>query len=164
MAEEQRKGTPVQTKPLSWRAAEYEHTDKDTVWYIAVCGVAALLLIFAVWQRNFFFGIFIVLAAVIVIVLNRRRPRTVDFSIDDNGVAIGTVRYSYEGFEWFAVQVRPGRLDMLTFRRKSSVNPYVHIPVDSVHAAKAQEFLREKLTEGEYEESLIDALAHLVGL
>ena len=133
-------------------------------WYAAICGTALVLLVFALWQRNFFFAIFIVTATVVVIALNRRRPRTIDFMIGEEGISAGTTKYQYEELEWFALRTRPGRLDMLTLRKKSAISPFAHLPIDSGLAVKAREFVAEKIPEQEYEESLVDMLASLFGL
>lgn len=165
MADDQKKeAAPQKQKPLTWRAAEYEYAEKDLKWYALICGVALILLVLALWQRNFFFAIFVVLATVVVISLNRRRPRTIDFVIDEGGISAGTTKYQYEELEWFALRTRPGRLDMLTLRKKSTMMPFTHIPIDSGLAVKAREFVGEKLPEQEYEESLVDTLANLFGL
>jgi len=47
---------------VSWRAAEYEHEEKSGGWYIIVGLVTLILIALAIWQKNFFFGIFILLA------------------------------------------------------------------------------------------------------
>jgi len=149
---------------ITWRAAEYEHVEKGGGWYLIVGGTALILLIIALWQKNFFFGIFILLAGIMVITLGNRRPTVLDFKLTDGGCELGRgVFYKYDQMENFSLRNRPNRLDEMIFRKKTTFNPFVRIPVDSRTAEKARIFLAQKLPEVQYEGSLLDILIDFLG-
>jgi len=150
---------------ISWRAAEYDHVEKGLYWYLAVGGVSLLLLAFALWQKNFFFGIFIVIAGIMLIALGNRRPDVLDFKLTEKGFDDGRGSfYEYEQLDHFSVRNRLGRLDELMLKKKSAFNPFLRIPIDSKTAGEARIFLAQKLTEVEYEPTILDALVDLFGL
>ncbi len=147
-------------KEVSWRAAEFRYFEKSRAWYMWVIGIAALLVIISIWQKNFFFGVFIAIAAALVIFMGKKKPRIIDFKIDEEGVYIGPdTFYDYDSLKWFAMRERPGSLNEIVIRRDTTVNPIVKIQADSEVIPKAREILNEKLEEVEFKESLIDTLS-----
>ncbi len=144
---------------ITWRAAEYEYSPKDVGWYWIVGGASAAIALVGLWQRNFFFAIFIVLAGVLVIAFGRRRPEVIDFAVGEQGIGVGNRLTEYDRIESFSVRARPGRLNEVIIKKKAAVNPYVRIPVDAQLAANIRTLLLAKLPEVEHEESLIDTLS-----
>ncbi len=146
-------------KEINWQAAEYRYFKKGWDWYLWVSGIATILFIFALWQKNFFFAIFIVIAAVMVISISQRRPRIIEFKIDNEGIYIGKdTAYKYDEIEWFAIRHRPESLNEIIIKKKTLVNPIVKIQADSKITSKARKILKEHLEEKEYESSLLDAI------
>jgi hypothetical protein len=153
-----------ENKTISWRAAEYEHVKKGAFWYLLIIGTAVLILGAAFWQKNFFFAIFILIAVIVLVVFGRAKPLMHDFRITEEGVGIGVKTfYNYDHLEGFAVSSRPGRLDAIIIKKKSTFNPILKIPIDSKLAVGARDLLLRKLPELEYEESIIDIFSDWLG-
>jgi hypothetical protein len=148
---------------ISWRAAEYEHTEKEAGWYWLVGAISFVLIVVAFWQKNFFFAVFIVIAVGMVMFFSRRKPEVVDFSITDTGINIGELSLYFENLDSFSIRSRPGHLDEIVLKKKTTVNPFVRIPIDSRMVEKAGEFLRNHLPEVEYKESLVDIFSEWFG-
>lgn len=145
---------------VSWRAAEFRYFEKSRSWYMWIIGAAALIFLIAVWQNNFFFAVFIAIAAALLVFMGKKKPRIIDFKINEDGVYIGSdAFYDYDSLKWFAIRTRPGSLDEIVIRRDATVNPIVKIQADSKVTPEAREILKEKLEEVEYKESVIDALS-----
>ncbi len=145
---------------ISWRAAEYVHFKKETNWYLVVGIIAAILVIAALWQRNFFFAVFILLAGALIITLGKERPRIIEFQVSAEGVAIGKrIFYDYDDLEGFDTKENPERLDEIILKRKSTINPFVKIPVDSQLLPRVIEVLKKNIKRVEFDESLIDAVS-----
>lgn len=154
----------MEEKEISWRAAEYEHFEKGGGWYLMVGGAALILLLIALWQKNFFFGIFILIAGILVIVLANRKPGVLDFKLTEKGCEIGRgIFYEYGQLDNFSLHNRPGRLDEMVIKKKTTFNPFVKIPIDSQTAEKARIFLVQKLPEVEYKDSFLDVLTDFLG-
>lgn len=147
---------------ISWRAAEFKYFEKGILWYASVILAAVLLVIFALWQDNFFFAIFIVLASVVLIFLGRKRPKVVEFRITDNGISAGKdIDYDYEQLEGFTVREYEGRLNEIVVKADTTINPFVKMPVDSQILPKVTEKLKKHIPEKEYEEAIVDTFADL---
>lgn len=153
-----------QDRSISWRAAEYEHFEKGGGWYLMVGFATLLLLIIALWQKNFFFGIFILLAGIMVVILGNRRPDVLDFKLTKDGCEVGRgVFYAYGSLENFSLRSRVGRLDELILKKKTAFNPYVKISLDNQTAEKVRIFLIQKLPEVEHKGSLLDIFIDFLG-
>lgn len=148
---------------ISWRAAEYEHAHRSPNWFLWAGTIALLLLLFAIWQKSFFFAVFVVIASMLVMSFGRREPGIVDFKISDGGIYISKKLYTYDEFEHFAIRKRSGKLDEIVLRRKILMSPFLRILIDSKTAEKAREIMKEKLQEVEHEDSLLEVLSELLG-
>ncbi|MGC9611130.1 MAG: hypothetical protein ABSE68_02840 [Minisyncoccia bacterium] len=149
---------------ISWRAPEFEHFKKSPGWYLIVGGAALVLFIIAIWQKNFFFGIFILLAGIMVVSSGNRKPAILDFKLTEKGCEAGRgVFYEYGKLENFSLRNRPGRLDELIIKKKTSFNPFLRIPIDSRTAEKARIFLVQKLDEVEHKDSFLELLIDFLG-
>jgi len=151
-------------KELTWRAAEYQFVEKNAGWYGLVVVLGIVLLFLALLGRNFFFGVFIVIAVVMVISFGRRRPRVLDFKISEKGVAVGKdVFYDYDRLEGYAFLEKPGRLDEIVLKKKTAINPIIKLPIDAKSAEKAGVILQNHLPQIKYEDSLLDIISEWLG-
>jgi len=147
-----------------WRAAEFERRERTLIWYVSIVTVAALLIIFALFQNNFFFAFFIFLATGVLVFFSSRKPRTIEFRIDDTGITAGLVHYAFDALEHFQVRERPGQLHEIIIKRKTTLNPLLKIAVDEKTAEAAKRKLLEKLPEmSEDQESLLDIFTDWLG-
>jgi hypothetical protein len=149
-------------KEISWRAAEFRYFKKSLTWYLWVIGIAVLLLIFAIWQNNFFFAVFIAIASIIIIFMGKRRPRIVDFKVDEKGIYIDKdTFYPYKELKWFSIRTRPDSLNEIVVKRSATINSIVKIQADSQITPEVRKLLKENLEEKEYEDSIVDSFADL---
>jgi hypothetical protein len=149
---------------IVWRAAEHDYSERGPLWYFLIGFSAIILIIISFWQKNFFFAVFVVLASITLMFLGRLRPQIFEFRLEKDGVRIGEkIFYDYDHLEGFAVVSKVDRLDEIVLKKKATLNPYLKLPADSKTAARAKEFLAQKLPEFNYEESLVDIFSDLLG-
>jgi len=146
-----------------WRAAEFEHSEKTTLWYVGLGIATIVLLAIAFIQKNFFFAIFIFIAAGTVFFFAEKKPAVFDFKVNEEGVTIGNRVFRYDDLHNFAVHERPGKLDAIVIHRKVNINPHLMIPADMRTINKAKAILSRKLPEVEYNESIIEIFSDLLG-
>lgn len=150
-------------KEVSWRAAEYEYHEKDPVWYLWVVGIAIVLIFISLWQNNFFFLVFIVIAGTMVIFMGKKKPRVVEFKVDNEGIRIDkNIVYEYDDIEWFALRSTPGSLNEIIIKKESALNPIMRMRADSKITPEVIEILKKHVEEKEYDESLIDSVSEML--
>ena len=63
----------------TWKAPEFQYRSKGVSWYWMSIIIAVAIIAFAIWEHNFLFGIFIVIAEILLITWGNEAPRTIDF-------------------------------------------------------------------------------------
>ena len=139
---------------IQWIAPEFEYHKKDDGWFVAVVLVAILVGLFALWQQNFLFLIFDVLATIMIIIWGKEKPKTVNCELDEGGLHIKKAFYGYEIFSDLAI--KPGSL---AFKNKTKLRPLltIHFPREKTEEIKA--YLLDFLSEMEYSDSLVDSFS-----
>lgn len=147
---------------ITWEAHEFEYREKGVSWYWLSIIVAALIVAFSVWIRNFLFGLFIVIAEVLFIVWGNRVPRVIEFRLSDDGIEIdGQKFHALKEFEsWSVNDLGNGYVElMLSFRSK--VKTPLTVLVSEEHLEAIRTNLKALLKEVEHDPSLIDSIEKL---
>ena len=141
---------------ISWTSLEFQYHEKDSAWSALVIVVAVVVGIFALWQHNILFLIFIAIAATLMVVWGRRAPRPIQFILDHRGLMIGKRHYPYREFIGFALSD-----EVLQIHQKSRLHSRLTITIPPDKELEIREFLLAFLPEVEYTESFIENLSHL---
>ena len=151
------------TTGIKWQAPEFEYHEKTVSWYWLSIIIAAVIVAFSVWAKNFLFGLFIVVAEILFIVWGNREPRLIDFSIDANGIGIvGGKVHALNAFESVSIDpLENGWADIVfTFRAKLKTPFKVLFPEDRLVELRA--YMKTILKEVPYEPTLIDSIEKLL--
>ena len=96
---------------VSWTAKEFLEHHKSLQWFVgvAVCAVVLAGVAFLVTAGDDMIPpIIVLIVAASFAFMASRKPRTLEYEIDDTGLRIGTRVYPYEGFKSFAVMEESG--------------------------------------------------------
>ncbi|MDD5430756.1 MAG: hypothetical protein PHP03_00810 [Candidatus Pacebacteria bacterium] len=150
-------------KEISWIAPEYRYYEKSASWYWMSALIAAALLVFFVWQKNILFSAFIIIAEILLIAWGQRQPQKINFKIDSKNITIGIYKtIPYEAVKGFDIREDDGDFGELILQMKSVVNPYVKILVFNKEIPEIKDFLKEKIKEIEYIDSISDTLSRKI--
>lgn len=140
---------------ISWTSPEFHYHEKDEAWPVLAALAGVCFSAYALWQRNFLFLVFTLIATALVVVWGKRRPRHFEFELNDKGIVIdGTIR-PYREFSSFALSD-----DSLHFMPKSAIRPRLEVIVPESREREIREHLLDFLHETEYAESFVEALGH----
>lgn len=90
---------------MSWSAPEFVDNPKDVSWYWISIIVAVIILGISIWQKNFIFAVFIIIAEILVIKWGGHSPRTLKFTLSDKGLNIGDEKfYPMSEFKSFSIE------------------------------------------------------------
>lgn len=91
-------------EPITWQASEFVHHEKSGIWFMALLGVASVLLLLDVFLiRSWTFGALIVVMAISAVVVARRPPRTLAYSLTPHGIRIDEKSFTFHDFRAFGV-------------------------------------------------------------
>jgi hypothetical protein len=156
--------TAKEEKEIHWHAPEFEYQPKNELWYLSAIALALLILIFALWQKNFLFAIFIGIAAVLVISLSTKYPETLRLSAEEKGIRVDSLEFHpWEEFKYFSVNRQNSEISEIIFTKKHhSINPFLRIYAYTDELDNIKGYISKYLPEKEYEESLLDSLEKIV--
>ena len=148
---------------ISWEAPEYEYHEKGVSWYWLSIIIAAVFIAFAVAQKNFLFGFFVVVAEILFIIWAHRPPRILLFTINNDGVAIGEEkRHSFKELETMSVEPLGDGWAELIFVFRARFKTPLRVLVTEEHLAKFRANLKTILKEIPYEPTLLDSIEKLL--
>lgn len=150
---------------ITWAAPEFEYREKDVAWYWVSIIAAALIIAFSVWQKDFLFGLFIVIAEMLFIVWGNRVPAVVSFTLTDTEIAIGGYKsYLMKEFESWSVNSAGGagaegeEWADIAFYFRSHLHPPLAVLVPEEKLAEIRANMKTVLREIEHEPTLIDSI------
>ncbi len=160
----------MSNKDLEWQAPEFEHWEKPRVWYLVLYFIGTIIFTSALWQSNFLFAIFTIIAMVTITFHARRSPRQLSMRLSDEALTIDMFHqgssaassskvYLYEQFSGFATRRVDGLedgLSELVLQRKHRLGNYLRILYPTKRTQDVRHFLNNHLPEIEYEDTLSD--------
>jgi hypothetical protein len=150
---------------ITWEAPEFELREKDVSWYWISIIVASVIIAFAVWQKNFLFGFFIVIAEILFVLWGNQTPRAVPFTITEKGIDIdyGRKFYPLALLESYSVNPLDDDWTELIFLFRSKVKTPLKIIFPENSLEEFRKNLKTTLKEVEHQPTLLDSIERLIG-
>lgn len=151
----------IETNDLIWQAPEYEAHERTALWYVGLGLVAAILVIMALWQENFLFAIFVVLAALTAAALSKEKPPLRTFTINASGLNIDGIKsLPFARLRGFSVEEVANQTDWATLviHSKELFHHTLHIAIPRQKLADARALLLRRLKEVPHDPSLFEEL------
>lgn len=171
MAEYDEKNKDETRNYISWQAPEYEYYQKEAGWYWISLIVGIVLIAISLWQENFLFAVFIVIAWILLINISGRFPTIWEFNLDEKGLTIRLPNvdashkpkfYPMHNIEGFDIHPATDEYKELIFKFKSKFSTYLKINFYSQDEEKIKSFLLNFMPHMEYDRNFIDSLSHLI--
>jgi hypothetical protein len=144
---------------LAWEAPEFEYRPKEVSWYWLSIIIAAAMVAFAVWEKNFLFGFFIVVAEMLFIVWGNRVPKMINFTLTDTEIDLQGYRsHLIKEFESWSFDSNAGEWADIVFYFRSRMRPPLIILVPEEDAEEIRANLKTALKEIDHEPTLIDSI------
>lgn len=144
---------------FSWETSEYIEHDRNAAWYIAFVGVTILFAAGSVILLHEWLGaVVLVLMAVAVLMFARRAPKTLNCSLQGNGINIGDRFYPYGTFRSFSL-VSDGALQSLEFDPLKRFMPRLSVYIAPGAEPMVLDVLSSRLPQGVREQDTVDRLA-----
>ena len=151
------------TEPIKWQAYEFEYFEKSQAWFF-ISGIVAIgLLTWALWSKNFLFAILIFVGYFTVVAYAIKKPRLIDFSIEQKGIKIDNTLHHYEKLRSFCIFENPElKIKELSLRSKRKTMPYIKIPLAQQNPEEIKAVLANFIPQKKHKESIIDGISRLI--
>ena len=160
----------LESAKIEWEAPDYEYNPKEVSWYWLSLILSIVLIAFAIWQGNFLFAIFVVIAWFAVISFANRYPANWKFNLDYKGVSMHLVGgeseqekfYSYSEMDGFDIHEASDEHKELVIKIKSRFSPFLRVNFPHIHEERIVMVFTKFVPKEEYEDSLADHLFKLI--
>ena len=148
---------------INWTAPEFEPRDKDISWYWISIILASVIIAFAVWERNFLFGLFIVIAEILFVLWGDRIPREINFELTEKDFSIGGRKvYPLGQFESWSAEHLDDEWAEIIFSFKAKLRTPLKVIAPAAIVEEVRKNFKPILRETEYQPTLLDALEKLI--
>lgn len=148
---------------IEWQAPEYTYYPKHQNWYLGLFAVAAVLVLLALFTKNFLLVILILLAAFVAMMYSTRQPEVTRFAVTHRGVRFGDRLYPYDTLKSFWVLETSNKRKLIVVAERL-ILPHVVLPLaPEINAEDLRQYLLQYLEESREEESLADVLSDYFG-
>lgn len=145
----------------TWEAPEFEYHEKEVSWYWISIIVAALIIAFSVWEKDFLFGLFIVIAEMLFIIWGNKMPAVTPFTLTDTEIDIGGYKsYLMKEFEGWSVDSGVAGTEWadVMFYFRSHLHPPLQLMVPEDKLTELRTNMKTVLKEIEHQPTLIDSI------
>lgn len=149
---------------LRWRAPEYEKYERGRKWYLYVALVLLAIVAYAVYTDSPIMAITFVLIGVVGYIFINRDPQVIDFAMTQDGIIAGQELYAFDNIKSFWIFYEPHDIKVVSLHTKSTLMPYVHIPIHNEDPVEIRRVLLEYIPEVKQNPSLVDTFERLLGI
>jgi len=152
---------------LEWHAPEFEYREKSVSWQWLTILFAILVLALSIWQKNFLFGFFVVIAEILILVWGNEKPRDIHFELTDRSLTIdGKKEYLFTELAGFSVDEEAKEKKefvraVLFFKRR--LRPTLRILIPLAHLTELKQTMNAVIPELEHRDTLTDTFQDLIG-
>ncbi len=154
----------MEENSVSWQAPEFIYYEKEAGWYLGLIGLSAVFIIIALFQKNFLFAFFILVAGILMGSWAKKVPREIEYVIDAENLQVGDKKIvPFKNMLGFAIiDGHPDGFSELIVRTKGQINTDLKILLPTSLGEKVRASLPSSVPEIEYEESASDRLAKII--
>lgn len=146
------------SQEVNWSASEFIEYEKTNIWFLALAGCAtALVVISFLLTRDLVTVVVIAVTAMLFGVLAARKPRTLEYGVDDRGISIGRSRHSYHEFRSFSV-TEEGALHSVILLPVKRFLPAITVYFEPKDEQKIINTISAFLPYQEHEPNIVDRL------
>lgn len=148
--------------PISWTASEFIAHSKSLSWYMILFGAAAAISVLVWLLTKDVFSAAVVLVAIGVLgAYGSRKPRELQYIVDEQAVSIGQKQYGYHTFRSFSVIIE-GAFSSIEFIPLKRFAPAITIYYDPKDEDDIVDVLSQHLPFEPRKRDAIDQLMHRI--
>lgn len=149
-------------KTVAWTASEYVSHEKGSIWYFQFAGVALLIIGgVGLLTRDLISVIIMVVMAIGVMVFAARKPDTLNYQIDSQGIHIGKKLYPITMFKSFAI-VQEGAVKSIMLLPLKRFMPAISVYFAPEDEKKIEDSLGSMLPQEQRTQDRVDRLMHKI--
>lgn len=147
---------------LEWTALEYENKERGKDWFWALGVIVVTAGATSIIFGNYFFALLIVLGGILLGFFAIKKPDTISYQLNAQGLKVGTRLYPYDNIKSFWVQIEP--TPTLFVKSERMFMPILSIPITESMAPEVHDiFTFKNIPEEEMREHISDKIMDSLG-
>ena len=147
---------------IDWEAPEFRHYPKNAAWYITFGVIAALVIAFELFMKDWFGAVTMVIISIFFALFALHKPKTVNVVISTHGLHVDDSHIPYSRIKQFWI-VDNDNHKTLNIETTAYLNHLLAIELHEQDADEVQEILSELLPENPEKHELIhQRIAHRI--
>ncbi len=120
---------------ITWQAQEYVVRNHNAAWYVGLVAVTLGLCALAIFLKWWTFLILVILSMVAILVSIFRPPRTIQYSLSQDGLTEGNKLHKYDEFKAFGIMKEDSNFSaVLIPKKRFAIDVKVYFPGGSGEA------------------------------
>ncbi len=150
---------------MQWTAPEFAHSERSAGWHLASIAIAGILVIFALFQKNILFALFVIIGELLILFMGRAQPVSYTYELTEEGVKVDDQpRYFFNNLNAYSIIEINAEYVELILRPREKISTFVRLLLPRPLAAKADAFLSHYLRPFDYNEGLGEIIMRRMGL
>lgn len=147
---------PQATEPVTWTASEFVANEKTARWYMLLAIAAGVVsAIIYLLTRDIISSGMIVIVAILFGIFAARKPRVLEYKLNEAGLTIGAKFYPYDVFKSFSV-LEEGAIDCIWLMPLKRFMPVISVYFPSESGEKIANLLSQFLPYEEMQHDVVD--------
>jgi hypothetical protein len=149
---------PAKEAEISWVAPEFVQHDKNAGWYVTLLAATVIACgVFYVLSRDLVSAVMILVVMVIACVYSLRKPKNIQYGLNDRGMTIGVKNSFYGNFRSFTAS-HEGNFINITFIPLQRFSLPIGLCVDQQDGDKVVNFLADRLPLEKHNPDMLERL------
>ena len=132
---------------FSWQHPDYVVYYKDKRWYVISLVVMVLAVAWTFFDKNYLFGVFLIMFYLVVLLYENRPPKMIDFIVTPLGIKTGRKFHYWRIIDHFYIIYRAEGIKNLYLEFKNPFNGRLVIPLEGQNAVAIRDYLLRFLRE-----------------
>lgn len=152
----------VRSNPIIWTGSEFLDKHKSVGWYFVlflfiaiICGVVYVI------GKDFISVGFIAVMGVLFAIIASRKPRQLQYLIDEQGIHIGRRIYNFFEFKSFSLQ-REGAIGYINLLPLKRLHPEIAVYYPPEEEQRIFDALAQHIPHEDHKESYVDKFTRLI--
>lgn len=132
---------------FEFKFKSFDKHRRGTLWYVSALIIAGLLLLYALYTKNFLFAVLIMTIGFIIFMHDLRDPEEHDCIVTDGGIFIDKEFYPYNHFTRFWLIYEPPSVKNLYLEREGITTSHITIPIGDADPMEVRRWMRRVVLE-----------------
>lgn len=149
-------------EPIAWTGSEFIAQHKSASWYL--CLIAALVVacgVIYLLSKDILSIVFVLIMGILFGIIASKKPRELQYSIDDQGIGVGNRHYSFSDFKTFSI-MRDGAIGYISLLPLQRLHPELTIYYAPENEQQIFDTLSTYLPHEDRPERVVDKFARTI--